>query len=225
MTYHYLLFDFDLPYGEKLPVITTVTEDEKAWLEKLDSSTYTDDDYISFDGAYVSLPSFIDSLTFVELTKKLPIGRQDHIIEAIKQATADPIELRPWADPDKNACPKCHQHRENGNHCDNCVEIVYDPDNIRKEHYVYIKKLRDITGLTDSTTTVTHNKVTISSIDTKSSKPYEFNLDLSPYRYQRLWHGLYYYVNAERIDIKRIYRPDKANDLLVITITERKDPW
>lgn len=30
MTYHYLLFNFDLPYGEKLPVVTTVTEDEKS---------------------------------------------------------------------------------------------------------------------------------------------------------------------------------------------------
>lgn len=95
MTYHYLLFNFGLPYGEKLPVVTAVTADEKAWLKTLNSSTYTDDDYISFDGSYVSLPSFIDSLTFVKLTEKLPIDRQDHIIETIKQATTDPIELQP----------------------------------------------------------------------------------------------------------------------------------
>lgn len=223
MTYHYLLFDFDLPYGEKLPVVTTVTEDEKAWLQTLDSSKYSDDDFVSFDGAYVSLPSFIDSLTFIELTEKLPIIRQDHIIEAIKQATADPIELRLWSNPDENTCPKCKQHRENGNHCDKCVEIVYKPDNIREEHYVYIKKLQSITGLTDSTTIVTHDKVVIKGINQTSGKPYELDLDLSPYRNGRLWHGLYYYINAERIDIKRIYRPDKANDLLEITITERND--
>lgn len=94
MTYHYLLFDFDLSYGEKLPVVTTVTESEKTWLKTLNSSDYTDDDYISFDGSYISLPSFIDSLTFVELSERLPIDRQDHIIEAIKQATADPVELQ-----------------------------------------------------------------------------------------------------------------------------------
>lgn len=43
----------------------------------------------------------------------------------------------------------------------------------------------------------------------------------SPSCYYRLWHGLYYYINAKQIDIKRIYRPDKTNDLLEITITER----
>lgn len=223
MSYHYLLFDFDLPYGEKLPVVTAVTEDEKAWLETLNGSDYQDDDYISFDGAYVSLPSFIDSLTFVELAERLPIDRQDHIIEAIKQATTDPIELRPWANPDENTCPNCRQHRENGNHCDKCVEIVYNPDNIRKEHYVYIKKLRSITGLTDSTTIVTHDKVVINSVDPLSNKPYALDLDLSPHHYQRLWHGLYHYVNAKQINIKRIYRPNEKNDLLEITITERND--
>lgn len=31
------------------------------------------------------------------------------------------------------------------------------------------------------------------------------------------------YINAERIDIKRIYRSNKKNDLLKITITERND--
>lgn len=223
MTYHYLLFDFDLSYGEKLPVVTTVTESEKTWLKTLNSSDYTDDDYISFDGSYISLPSFIDSLTFVELSERLPIDRQDHIIEAIKQATADPVELQTPADPTANPCPKCRYPRPDGDHCDKCVEIVYKPDNIRKEHYVYIKKLRNITGLTDSTTIVTHDKVVIKGISQTSGKPYELDLDLSPYRNGRLWHGLYYYVNAERIDIKRTYRPDKANDLLEITITERKD--
>ena len=61
MPYHYLLFDFDLPYGEKLPVVTAVTRDEKVWLKTLNSSNYEDDDYISLDGAYISLPNLIDS--------------------------------------------------------------------------------------------------------------------------------------------------------------------
>ena len=209
MTYHYLLFNFDLPYGEKLPVVTAVTEDEKAWLKTLDSSAYTDDNYISFDGSYISLPSLIDSLTFIELAEKLPINHQDHIIEAIKQVTADPIELQSPADPDANPCPKCGHARPDGDHCDSCVSITITPALIRSEHRTYIDEIIDITGLTDSTTIISLNKLIINSVDASSGKPHEYNLSLSPSCYGWLWHGLHYYVNAERIDIKRIYRPNK----------------
>ena len=223
MTYHYLLFDFDLSYGEKLPVVTTVTESEKTWLKTLNSSDYTDDDYISFDGSYISLPSFIDSLTFVELSERLPIDRQDHIIEAIKQATADPVELQTPADPTANPCPKCRYPRPDGDHCDSCVSITITPALIRSGHRTYIDEILDITGLTDSTTIISLNKLIINSIDASSGKPREYNLSLSPSCYGWLWHGLHYYVNAERINIKRIYRSNKKNDLLEITITERND--
>lgn len=61
MSHHYLLFDFDLPYGEKLPVVTAVTKDKKTWLKTLNSSDYENDNYINLDNSYISLPSFIDS--------------------------------------------------------------------------------------------------------------------------------------------------------------------
>lgn len=225
MTYHYLLFNFDLPYGEKLPVVTAVTRDEKAWLETLNRSDYEDDNYISFDGAYVSLPSFIDSLTFVELTEKLPIDRQDHIIEAIKQATVDPIELQSPADPNaKKKCPHCQNDLDDNNHCDQCVTVVF-ANKEHFKHYGFISGLVKETGFTDSSTTVTRDKLIINSVDRQSGKHHTKELVSTRLRYNDTQYCLYHYVKAEQIDIKRIYRPDKANDLLVITITERKDPW
>lgn len=223
MPYHYLLFDFDLPYGEKLPVITPITKDEETWLKTLNSSNYTDDDYISLDGSYMSLTNIINSLTIIKLPQPLPINRQDHIIDAIKQATNDPIKLQKAADPNaKNACPTCQSTLDDNNHCNHCVTLAF-PENIRPENQSFIEELIDITGFTDSTSTVTHDRVTINSINQQSGKPQIQELKSHPYYFYNDTHYcLYYYVKAEKIDIKRIYRPNEKNDLLKITITERK---
>lgn len=221
MTYHYLLFNFDLPYGEKLPVVTAVTADERTWLETLNNSTYTDDDYISFDGAYVSLPNFIDSLAFIELTEKLPIDRQDYIIEAIQQATTDPIELQSPKNPNRKiACPHCQNDLDDNSRCDQCVTVVFTNKEHFK-HYDFISRLVKETGFTDSSTTVTRDKLIINSVDRQSGEHHTKELVSTHLRYNDTQYCLYHYVNAEKIDIKRIYRPDKENDLLKITITKR----
>lgn len=92
MSYHYLTVDITLPYGESLTAITPITSDEEKWLETLNYNDYTDDDYISLDGTYISLPSVLDSLMVFKLPEELPIKNSNLIIEALKEATENPID-------------------------------------------------------------------------------------------------------------------------------------
>ena len=105
--HYYLKFDFDLGYGEGLPVILEIDPNIKESLTKFFQNDYSDDDFISFDENYVTINSIIQSAQFFEMETPIPTPlKNDYIINPLITFFQKPyrfpiIEIPPKQKQDK----------------------------------------------------------------------------------------------------------------------------
>ena len=105
--HYYLKFDFDLGYGEGLPVILEIDPNIKESLTKFFQNEYSDDDFISFDENYVTVNSIIQSAQFFEMETPIPIPlKNDYILNLLITFFQKPyhfpiIEIPPKQKQDK----------------------------------------------------------------------------------------------------------------------------
>ena len=89
----YLIFTFDLGYGDGLPVILPISDQEQASLLALKDQEFSDNDYIYFDENYFTINSVLNNMSFVTL----PIGIDydfsyaKNIINMILDYTKNPV--------------------------------------------------------------------------------------------------------------------------------------
>ena len=90
----YLIFTFELGYGDGFPVILPLPDDRLTDVQSVLQTEFSDDEYISFDGNYVSLQSLVDTARIFESETKLPIDEnQVQWIGTILQYAKEPFEF------------------------------------------------------------------------------------------------------------------------------------
>ena len=89
----YLIFTFDLGYGDGLPVILPISDQEKVSLLALKNQEFSDDDYISFDENYVTINSVLESMCFTTLPVNIDydFSYAKNIVNMILDYTKHPI--------------------------------------------------------------------------------------------------------------------------------------
>lgn len=106
--HYYLKFDFELGYGQGLPVILEIDPTLKESLTKSFQNEYSDDDFISFDENYVTVNSIIQSAQFFEMETPIPIHlKNDYILNILQTYFEKPYHFPIPETPTKQ---KQHTH-------------------------------------------------------------------------------------------------------------------
>ena len=99
----YLIFTFELGYGDGLPVVIPLPDDRLADIESILQTEFSDDEYISFDENYIMLRALVDSAQIIETEKPLPIDEKHaHWIDTILEYAKEPVKFESFTNVDES---------------------------------------------------------------------------------------------------------------------------